>query len=472
MKKTNILILVTDQLSQRAVGAYGNKDSETSAIDNIAANGIRFSNAYTPCPLCCPARASFWTGLLPHDTQVESNGNRSGTDWVQEDVNEGIPTLGSIFNKNGYECIHFGKTHDAGTLRGFYIEPEKELELEGSAAWPVNYDSRRDEYTVKKSVEYLNKKHDKPFLMVADIQNPHDICNWIGKFKGKPENITGPGKLPELLDNFDNKDWENRPIPIQYICCSHRRMQQASQWDENNYRHYLAAYYHYVKRADNCIRKILDALKKSGEMDNTLIVFLSDHGDGMGAHRMVTKQVSFIEETARIPLIFSGPGITPRGTMNSDQLVSLDDLLPSLCDYAELPVPEGIYGKSLMPYLRSSSKNKLRDYVVSEWTTEWGFTVSPGRMLRTDRYKYIRYLEGNGEELFDLQNDPGERHSLIKDPKFQEVLAEHRKLLLEHIKKSNDNFFERNVKVHSRWRSHCPGYQHHLGSSAPEQKSR
>jgi choline-sulfatase len=146
--------------------------------------------------------------------------------------------------------------------------------------------------------------------------------------------------------------------------------------------------------------------------------------------------------------------------------------LPSLCDYAELPVPEGIYGKSLMPYLRSSSKNKLRDYVVSEWTTEWGFTVSPGRMLRTDRYKYIRYLEGNGEELFDLQNDPGERHSLIKDPKFQEVLAEHRKLLLEHIKKSNDNFFERNVKVQSRWRSHCPGYQHHLGSSAPEQKSR
>ena len=471
MKRTNILIFVTDQLSQRAVGTYGNEDSETPAIDSLAANGISFSNAYTPCPLCCPARASFWTGLLPHDTHVESNGNRSGTDWIQEDVNEEIPTLGTIFSEHGYDCVHFGKTHDAGTLRGFYVEPEKELDVEGNDAWPINYDSRRDEYTVKKSLEYLDKKHDKPFLMVADIQNPHDICNWIGEFKGEPENITGPGKLPELLDNFDNDDWEDRPLPVQYICCSHRRMQQASLWNEENYRHYLAAYYHYVSRADNCVSRIIDALKQSGEIDNTLIVFLSDHGDGMGAHRMVTKQVSFIEETARIPFIFAGPGIKPKGTMDTTQLVSLDDLLPSLCDYAGLPIPKGIYGKSLMPYLQNSSSEKLRDYVVSEWTTEWGFTVSPGRMLRTDRYKYVRYLEDDGEELFDLQNDPGERRSLVKDPNFQGILAKHRKLLLEHIEKNNDNFFKRDVRAHSRWRSHKSGYQHHRGPSAPEHKS-
>jgi choline-sulfatase len=470
MKKTNILIFVTDQLSQRAVGAYGNKDVETPEIDSIAASGVRFANSYTPCPLCCPARASFWTGLLPHATKVESNGNRAGTDWIQEDVDKDVPTLGSIFSGNGYECIHFGKTHDAGTLRGFYVEPENELEVEGSDAWPVNYDTRRDEYTVKRSIEYLNKKHDKPFLMVADIQNPHDICNWIGEFKGEPENITGSGKLPELLDNFDNEDWENRPLPVQYICCSHRRMQQASRWDEGNYRHYLAAYYHYVNRADDCVGKIIESLRKSGEMDNTLLVFLSDHGDGMGAHRMVTKQVSFIEETARVPLMFAGPGINAKGVINKKQLVSLDDLLPTLCDYADIPAPGGIYGKSLMPYLRGDSDEKLREYVVSEWTTEWGFTISPGRMLRTDRYKYVRYKEADGEELFDLENDPGERRSLINDPEYQDVLEMHRNLLLEHIVETNDDFLQRDITVHPRWRSHRTGYQHHTGHSAPDHK--
>lgn len=470
MKKPNILIIASDQLSQRAVGAYGNKDVQSPNIDSIAANGIKFSNAYTPCPLCCPARASFWTGLLPHDTGIESNGNRADSDWVQNNVNEEIPTLGSVFSENGYECVHFGKTHDAGTLRGFYIEPENEIETDGHEAWPINYDTRRDEYTTLKSVEYLQQEHDKPFLMVADIQNPHDICNWIGAFQGEPENISGPGKLPELLDNFENEDWENRPAAVQYICCTHRRMQQASRWNENNYRHYLAAYYHYVNRADNCIGKILEALKKSGEMENTLIVFLADHGDGMGAHRMVTKQVSFIEETARVPFIFAGHGINAKGLTNQEQLVSLDDLFPTLCDYAGFKAPSGLYGKSLMPYLKQSGNDKLRNYVVSEWTTEWGFTVCPGRMLRTDRYKYIRYLEGDSEELFDLQNDPGERQSLINDPKYKEVLEQHRELLIEHIKATNDDFFQRELSVDSRWRSHHPGYQHHTGISAPDHK--
>ena len=103
-------------------------------------------------------------------------------------------------------------------------------------------------------------------------------------------------------------------------------------------------------------------------------------------------------------------------------------------------------------------------------TTEWGFTICPGRMLRTDRYKYIRYLEGDGEELFDLQNDPGERRSLINDPKYKEVLEQHRKLLLEHIKATNDDFFQRELNIDSRWRSHHPGYQHHTGISAPDHK--
>ena len=466
MKKNNILVIITDQLSQKAIGTYGNPEVNTPSIDSIAAQGIRFDNAYTPCPLCCPARASFWTGLLPHQTLIESNGNCQESNWKQKNISEDIPTLGSIFANSGYDCVHFGKTHDAGTLRGFQVAPESELPSEDCAAWPTDYDSRRDEYTTKKSVEYLQQDHKKPFLMVADIQNPHDICNWIGKFKGDTPSITGSGKLPELPDNFENQDWENRPLPVQYICCTHRRGQQASNWDEHKFRHYLAAYYHYVSRADKCIGTILKALEESGKMQDTLIVFLADHGDGMGAHRMVTKQISFIEETTRVPFIFAGPGINGKNIACKEQLVSLDDLLPTLCEYAELKIPKGIYGKSLMPFLTEKSESKLRDYVVSEWHTEWGYTVSPGRMLRTERFKYVRYLEDNGEELFDLVNDPGETISLANNLEFADELEKHRELLSEHLQKTNDDFFNRKVEVDQCWRSHKPGYSNHKGNSA------
>ena len=466
MGKNNILVIVTDQLSQKAVGAYGNKDVKTPNIDSIASRGIRFDNAYTPCPLCCPARASFWTGLLPHTTHVESNGNRNNSDWKQEDISSDVTTLGDVFTANGYECVHFGKTHDAGTLRGFQVEQENELPVNGSPAWPLNYDSRRDEYTVKKSIEFLNQEHEKPFLMVADIQNPHDICNWVGVFKGDTESITGPGLLPQLPDNFENQDWKNRPLPVQYICCSHRRVQQAAKWTKKQFRHYLAAYYHYVNRADECIGKILHALKESGQMENTLLVFLSDHGDGMGSHRMVTKQVSFIEETTRVPFIFAGPGISFHGSREIQQLVSLDDLFPTLCDYANITPPDNLYGKSLIPYLNNNSNVKLRDYVISEWTTEWGFTISPGRMLRSDRYKYVSYLENQGEEFFDLEKDPGETISLVGLPKYQSELKRHRKWLQEHLENTNDNFLQREIKVDPLHRSHEPGYWNHEGFSA------
>jgi choline-sulfatase len=468
--KRNILIIIADQLSQKAVGAYGNPYSQTPAIDSIAAEGVRFANAYTPCPLCQPARAAFWTGNLPHTTGILSNGRKHPVPPLPDD----IPTLGDIFQAAGYETVHFGKRHDAGSLRGFDCAPIEEKEVAAIPGWPLNQDTYRDVRTTEQAVAYLKQSHETPFVMIADLINPHNICGYVGENIGPHEDIPVPGELPPLPDNFEFTDLDKRPQAVQYICCSHRRLAQAAQWSELNYRHYLAAYYHYVNRVDQQIGQILEALDNSDAADSTLIVFFSDHGDSMAAHRMVTKQVSFYEETTRVPFIFAGCGVSEKDRVASEPLVSLSDLLPTLCEYAALPAPEGIYGESLMPFLHNHHPPRWREGVVSEWHTEWGFTISPGRMVRTARYKYTRYLENGDEALYDLVADPGETRTLINASAattaaaYAHQLSHHRDLLREHIAQSEDPFLHYEVKADPRWRSHPLGYPNHRGPSAPE----
>jgi len=462
--KPNILIIISDQLSWKALPAYGDRYARTPNIDRIAKRGVRFSQCYTSCPLCQPVRASFWTGKWPHETGVLSNGRIGVIPPVPED----LPTLGELFARAGYETVHFGKTHDAGSLRDFLIEPVEELPVEGTKAWPVSYDTLRDRHTTTKAVEYLNNAGNGPFLAVADLQNPHNICRWIGENMGVHEDVPVPVPLPPLPDNFRDTDLEKRPLPVQYICCSHRRMSQAAQWNELNYRHYLAAYYHYMSRMDAEAGLILDALEARKDADNTLVVFMADHGDGIAAHGMVTKQVSMYEETTRVPLMFAGPGVQSEDKVLDEQLVSLMDLLPTLCDYAGVDAPPDLWGRSLMPWLQGEEDGGPHEYVASEWHTEWSFTTSPGRMVRTADHKYVRYLEGDGEEFYDLRNDPGETRTLIDDPEYAAGLEEHRKLLRKHVQDTSDPFFSLAVDVDPRWRSHEPGYHNHRGPSAPD----
>jgi choline-sulfatase len=461
--RPNILIICTDQLSWTALPIYGNRHYHTPNMDRIAQRSAIFSQCYTSTPLCQPARAALWTGHFPHQTGVLSNGRKHPVPPVPAH----LPALGELFRAAGYRAAHFGKTHDAGALRGFDVEPVRELPVEGSDAWPVNYDTKQDRYTTTKIVEFLQSEHDRPFLAVADLNNPHNICDWIGRNKGPHEDIPVPVALPPLPPNFRDTDFEQRPLPVQYICCSHNRLSQAAAWNQTNYRHYLAAYGHYLRRVDDEIGLILDALEARGDADNTLIVFLADHGEGLAAHGMVTKQVSFHEEIMRVPFFFAGPGVPGGREVLSEPLVSLLDVLPTLCDYAGVDVPSGLWGRSLAPWMRGERDGSPHPYLAAEWHTEWGYTVEPGRMIRTPRYKYTRYREGDGEELYDLQADPGETRTLIHDPAHTDVLAEHRRLLEAHLEATNDPFFSLQYEVDARWRSHAPGYHNHTGPAAP-----
>jgi choline-sulfatase len=460
-EKPNILLIVADQLARQALPAYGDRYARTPNIDRIANRGTRFEHCYTPYPLCMPTRAAYWTGRFPHETGVLSNGRN----FPAGEIPDGMPTLGKLFSDAGYDAVHFGKTHDAGSLSGFRIAERFQTEVPQEGPWPVNADTFFDRTTTEQVAEYLRAPHASPFIAVADLNNPHNICGYVGEREGPHEDPPVPGELPPPPANLEVENFASLPLPVQYVCCAHRRQAQAAGWSPENYRHYLAAYYHYIERVDREIGLILEALETSGQAGDTLVVFMADHGDGMGGRGLVTKHTTFYDETTRVPFIFAGPGVAEDASAG-EPLVSLLDLLPTLCDYAGLAAPAGLWGRSLVPWLKGA-EGTPHDYVVSEWHTEWGFTIEPGRMLRTPQFKYVRYREGNGEELYDLESDPGEVRNLAPDGEWRTVLERHRAMLHRHIEETCDPFETYEWLADERWRSHAPGYHNHTGPCAP-----
>lgn len=205
----NFLIIQCDHLTQRVVGAYGADPSCTPPIDRIASQGVTFANAYVGCPLSQPSRAALWSGLMPHQTNVRSN----SAEHINPPLPDSIPTLGSLFTANGYEAVHFGKTHDMGSLRGFrHKEPVAKPFTDPE--FPVNNDSFLDVGTCEDAVAYLSNPPQEPFICIADFQNPHNICGYVGENKG--EHIDSPisTPLPLLPENFKVEDWENFRCPF------------------------------------------------------------------------------------------------------------------------------------------------------------------------------------------------------------------------------------------------------------------
>lgn len=482
MKPSNYLILICDQLSATALSTYGNTYSRTPNLDRIAERSAVYEYAYTPCPLCQPARASFWTSRYPHETMVRTNlPNQRYPYYIGDDqtaapetfptVSDTIPTMGDLFTEAGYRCVHFGKTHDYGALRGFEVIPSVEIPMERTnPAIKFDYETFLDIDTTEKTVSWLKDegaKTEKPFLAVADLQNPHNICAYIGEKQNgaDPEHFPLDRELPPLPENFEFDDIKNRPEFIQYLCCAHRRLHHASHWNETDYQYYLYAYYYYLEMVDKQIGEILDALDASGKADNTAVIFFADHGEGMASHRMVTKYGVFYEESNRVPFFAYGPGIA--GKRRVDGTFSLLDLLPTMLDHAG--ISHGAFaGKSQLDSLSGKTSRTNNEYVASEWHDEFRDYTVPGRMICDEHYKYTCYQEPDSEELFDLTNDRLEKKNLAHLPEYAEVLETYRNKLKEHVKETKDDFFQLACSDASAYRKHPLGYGNHEGLSAVE----
>ncbi|ASO06481.1 sulfatase family protein [Arenibacter algicola] len=460
VKRPNIVVILTDQQHVKMMSAAGNPYLSTPAMDEIAANGIRFEQAYCTSPVCGPARSSIITGMMPHQTGVEWNG---------QGVKSTIANSGQIFRENGYETVWAGKWHlpesypESNSAKHQSIKDYTVLPFWNPDEEHHGLGSKTDPPLTKAVVSYLeNYNKEKPLFLTISYHNPHDICMYARKdgwtsendslleiryfgFKTKLAPIVGQNprfidSLPPLPHNHAIEKGEPKFITEKRI--HHKEygvetMFANQEFDSIEWQGYLNAYHKLTEMVDVEIGKVLQSIKANGFGDNTMVVFSSDHGDGAAAHKWAAK-LSFYEESATIPLIVSWPGMTKRGIVDSKNSVSQIDILPTILDYANIEIPKSLPGSSLMP-LASQGSIKWRDYTVVELADFVQDKSRKGRMIRLGPYKYSIYSTGE-EQLFHVGNDPGETQNLAYQPLLNHVKSKCRASLLDWGNKSNDSF--------------------------------
>lgn len=437
--RPNILLIFTDQQTYRTMSCAGNPHLSTPAMDRLAAEGVRFENVYCTSPVCGPARGSLITGLMPHSNGVEWN------NWTP--LSTDAPNMGRIFRKNGYRTVWAGKWHlpESYPLRA----GSRQKEIDGFEILPF-YDSKKnwpewgygdvtDEPLADAVAGFLKQPQDQPLLMGVSFCNPHDCCY----LTRRPERYKQAGEievLPPLPHNYEIPQDEPEFLTEKRAMDHYGdELLLSRDWGEAKWRAYLWNYYRMTERVEAALGKVLHALDESGLSDNTLILFTSDHGDGVASHRWTAK-LSLYEEATRVPFIMRFPKRIPKGKVDSNRLVSQLDVLPTFCDYAGIPVPPGLHGLSLRPAFEFRGSG-WRDYVVTELADDALDKSRKGRMVRTAQYKYNIYSHGaRNEQLFDLVHDPGETQNLAYESSMHKILESHRKMLKEWISQTGDTF--------------------------------
>jgi arylsulfatase len=483
MAHKNIVIIMSDEQSWDTMGSHGNPVSVTPNLDALAAAGTTLDRCFTAYPLCCPARASLWTGLMPHAHHVTGNWRAIRADLQDEG-------LVSNFKAAGYHTIYTGKWHVPGTTparfhfndisaipailegrdRGRFIEDYRDYvkslgynlhathienltpaDIEqlrqpnkapyGTSEIPLEH--FLETWQTGKFIEALDRRpKDEPFFAVCSYNAPHFPMIVPAPYDTlvKPEDI----KLP---DNF-LQGMEGKPAEV----LNSEYFKEMQGYSELEWRKFIAHYLGLCALIDKQVGDIVEYLKKNGLYEDTLIVFLSDHGDMMGAHGTVKKGFPLhYEEALRVPLIIKGAGA--QAPAESKALISLIDVLPTLADLTGVAVKQTIEGRSFAP-LMNGERSSHRDFVLAETfkmggeenAKEGGSSLAPEAFVigkdsvnisvRTDNLKYVfRYKDI--EELYELETDPCENINVAASPSKGDALTHMRSLLLEELRIAN-----------------------------------
>jgi len=369
-------------------------------------------------------------GLYPHQSGIESNAK-------DESPREGLDCASTAFREHGYETAYFGKWHVPLDLKDPAVSGFDHLaNLKHNGA---------DLRLVDHALPWLATNREQPFFAVASFNNPHNICEWARGARGLelPDgSVPEPASLtacPPLRGNHQPPADETEALALL------RRSYQASatfpvgDFDHAAWRRYQFAYHRMVELVDWQIGRLYSALRQMGLLENTVVVFCSDHGDCQGAHRW-NQKTTLYEESVRVPCVVSWPGTIETG-VHSELVQTGIDLMPTLLSVASIEVPHGLPGRNILDH------DSAPEQVVSETRFVQGAPIDGitpdvrGRMLLTDRYKYCCYdHEDHRESLVDLTTDPGEMVNLARMSEFASVLESMRERLLTHCRKTNDPF--------------------------------
>ncbi|MGL1891406.1 MAG: sulfatase-like hydrolase/transferase [Spirochaetaceae bacterium] len=441
MKKPNIIYIYTDQQSASMMSCAGNNFLKTPAMDYLAAGGTRFTRAYSPNPVCAPARVSMMTGQFPgvfndsSGNQVRENDGAMSIAGIPSNIMEN--TLGSIMGKSGYDLYYGGKEH---------LPVELKPENQGF----TKFTSDERDNLADKAADIISNRSDNPYCMIVSLINPHDICYMAIRDFGGPEEkrtileganveldtldkaLKVPSGIseeeffnslcPPIPNNFEPQ--ENEPLAIKSLIESRPfRKNARDKYSKKEWRMHRWAYCRLTEMVDTQIEIILNAVKSSGSEEDTIIIFSSDHGDNDSSHKLEHKTVLY-EESVNIPFTVMWKGHIPAGNVDSTHLISNGlDIVPTICDYAGIEVKADPRGASLRPLLENSDQNE-----TVKWRSTLGVESEIGRMvIRSDGLKYIRYdSQGMEEQLLDLKVDPGETKDFFTQSTYQIKLNEMR----------------------------------------------
>jgi len=429
--RPNILWICTDQQRYDTIRALGNEHINTPHIDRLVAEGTAFTHAFCQSPICTPSRASFLTGMYPSSVHGCCNGN---------DYWAGAAPLVTQLLADGkdYDCGLAGKLHLAGAAgriepRGddgyrvfHWSHDSRDLWPEGHAYadWVrqkghVLAELREDTarlppalhqttWCADMAIDFMNEERSDPWLMSVNMFDPHSPFDPPQEYLDRYD----PALLPDPL-------WSDED-PVAHAKLG--PLDGAATIERPRAKEVLAAYYAMIELVDDNVGRMLAALEESGQRENTLVIFTSDHGELAGDHQLVGKGCRFYECLVRVPLVCSWPGMVREGAVSA-ALVELIDIAPTLLELAGVEAPQRMHGRSLWPLLIGAA-SEHREYVRCEYYRALN-PDAPGRehlqgnyatMIRDRRHKLVCYHDRTAGELFDLEADPGEFDNLWDDP--------------------------------------------------------
>lgn len=453
-KKPNILFLMTDQQRFDSLRCYGNEVMDTPNLDWIANEGCLFKNAYTPSPSCIPARASLITGMNTWDTGILGMGKGQGPMGVGF-----THTLPGELGKQGYHTQGIGKMHfyPQRSLNGFHntIIDESGREehphfISDYKKWfnknkngdygindhGINWNSwiarpyHAPEYlhptnwTTNTALDFIEEKDpSKPFFLMVSYARPHSPYD----------------ALPYYFDLY-----MDRPLPEAWCgdwCDKHDHQTDRYHHDawhgkrsKEEIHRARAGYYGSITHIDHQIGRIITELRKSGELDSTIIVFTSDHGDMLGDHHLWRKTYAY-EGSSHIPLLIRIPKLLqesyPTLVSEISHYATLEDLMPTLLQLCDVPIPEQVTGKSLLPCITNNAP--VHDFIHGEHT-ECYSADEEMQFIVKDGFKYIWLPRIGEEELFDLNQDPKELMNLAQNSEYNELLMDMREKMIDIFK--------------------------------------
>ncbi|MFD0713902.1 sulfatase-like hydrolase/transferase [Paenibacillus sp. GCM10027626] len=444
-RKPNLLIIMSDQHRYDCTGASGDYPVRTPNIDRIAQEGTWFTNAYTPLPVCGPARGAFVCGRRPESFGAYWN---DGITLPVASLTAGDYSWARALQAAGYRNGYIGKwgasASAAPTAFGYdhYLDADKVYAEFRAAKYPsfcftggflgepdpVPLDDSPTHWLAEQAsrmIEQLAGEGD-PWHIRVNFSEPHLPCRPAAPFA----KMYDPAAVPRWRsfgETFTAKPYIQRQQLVNW---------GIEQFEWEDWAPIVARYYGIISQMDDAIGKILLALSRLGLEHDTIVIYTSDHGDLCGGHRMLDKHYVMYDDLVKVPLAIRWPGVIAPQQRCDAFVHHVLDLPPTILEWIGEKAPEHFHGRSLLPLLQGELPADWRTAAVSTYNgQQFGLFVQ--RMIRTNSWKYV-WNPTDRDELYDLAGDPDELVNRVSDPECTEVLAALRKALYEELKQAGD----------------------------------